>query len=79
MFYPNPVTDEVNLSVTVDKPQQINARIIDNVGRVVVQQQWAILAGSSHHLIDVRKLSGGAYYLELKGDMINERKQFIKR
>jgi hypothetical protein len=78
LFYPNPVINEANLTITINKPQQVQARIIDNAGRVVKQQQWNLSAGSVSLSVDVKGLAKGVYYLELKGKTINERKQFVK-
>lgn len=75
MFYPNPVINEANLTITVAKPEQMQGRIIDNAGRVVKQQQWNLSAGSTSLSVDVKGLAKGLYYMELKGETINERKQ----
>ena len=79
MLYPNPVADKANLTINVTKSQQVQGRIIDNAGRVVKQLPLNLQAGSTSLSIDVSSLSGGIYYLELKGDEINEHKQFIKQ
>jgi hypothetical protein len=79
LFYPNPVIHEANLTITINRPEQVRARIIDNAGRVVKQQQWNLSAGSTSLSVDVKGLAHGLYYLELKGKTINEPKQFIKQ
>ncbi|HMK04541.1 MAG TPA: T9SS type A sorting domain-containing protein, partial [Ferruginibacter sp.] len=79
MLYPNPVTSEANLSITVNRKQKIQARIIDNAGRIVKRFQWNISAGSTSLPVDVKELAAGIYYLELVGTTINERKVFIKQ
>ena len=79
LFYPNPVKNEASLSIIVDKPQQLYCRIIDNSGRVMKQQQWELSAGSNSLSVDVTGLAKGMYYLELKGETINELKKFIKQ
>ena len=79
LFYPNPVQNEANLTITIDKAEQVQGRIIDNAGRVVKQQQWKLAAGSTSLSVDVNGLAKGMYYLELTGETINERKRFIKQ
>jgi uncharacterized repeat protein (TIGR03803 family) len=79
LFYPNPVINEASLTVTVTRPGQLQARIIDNAGRVVKQQQWILSTGSTSLSVDVKGLTKGIYYLELKGEMINERQKFVKQ
>ena len=79
LFYPNPVTTEANLSITVNKSQQVQGRIIDNAGRIIKQLQWNVLAGSTAFPVDVKALASGMYWLELIGATINERKVFVKQ
>ncbi len=77
-LYPNPVSDVANLTISLNKPQQVQARIVDNSGKVMIQNTWKLPSGSSLLTIDVSGLAKGMYYLELKSDMINERRKFVK-
>ena len=79
LFYPNPVVNEANLTITVSRPEQVQTRIIDNAGRVVKHQQWNLQTGSTSLLVDVSGLAKGMYRLELKSETICESKQFIKQ
>jgi ELWxxDGT repeat protein len=79
LFYPNPVINEANLTITVNKPEKLQGRIIDNAGRVVKQQQWDLSAGSTSLPVDIKGLARGMYWLELKGETINDRKGFVKQ
>ena len=79
LLYPNPAINEVNLAVTVLKSNKAQLRIIDNMGRVVKQQQLNLTAGSTSLSIDISTLAKGMYYMELKGETINERRQLIKQ
>ena len=78
VFYPNPVMNNATLTITVNQPAYLQARIIDNVGSVVRQQQWNVGPGNTSLPVDLSKLSKGMYYLELKGEKVNERIQFVK-
>jgi uncharacterized repeat protein (TIGR03803 family) len=79
LLYPNPASDNVNLTISINKPEQVQLKIVDNAGRVLKQQQWNLLPGSSSIPIDVSMLAKGIYFLELKGETTNEHKQFIKQ
>ena len=79
LLYPNPVFNQANVTITINKAEKIQSRIVDNTGRVVKQQQWNLIAGSSSLSVDVSLLAKGMYYLELKGETINERRQFVKQ
>jgi uncharacterized repeat protein (TIGR03803 family) len=76
--YPNPVSDKANFTISLNKPEKVEGRIIDITGRIIHQQQWTLLPGSTSLCIDIKDLVKGIYYLELKGETINERKQFVK-
>jgi len=79
LFYPNPVHDETVLLISSEKPYRLQARIVDNAGRVIKRQQWDIRTGNNTLNVDVSSLASGTYYLELRGEMINERKKFVKK
>jgi hypothetical protein len=78
VFYPNPVMDNATLTITVMEPEYLQARIIDNVGSVLRQQQWYVVPGNTSLPVNVSKLAGGIYFLELKGKTVNNRIQFVK-
>ncbi len=77
-LYPNPVSNKATIYITSSKPEQLDIRIIDNIGRVVKQQQSKITAGNTSLSIDVKHLSKGVYYLDIKGITINKQFSFIK-
>jgi muramidase (phage lysozyme) len=79
LLYPNPVNNEANLTITTNKAEKITINIIDNVGRIIKQQQLFVSAGSSSLSIDVKGLVKGMYHLDLKGQHLRERKQFVKQ
>ena len=79
MLYPNPVTTEANLTITINKAQQVQGRIIDNSGKMLKQMLWNITSGSTSLPVEVKGLASGTYYLDLKGETINERKIFVKQ
>ena len=79
VLYPNPVQEKANLTINTDKAETVQLRLIDNLGRILSQQQWNLVTGLNHLTVDVRGLAKGAYYIELKGVLINERKQFLKQ
>ena len=56
----------------------MQVRIMDNAGWLMKQQKWNVLAGSTSLSIDVRKLTKGMYYLEIKGESVDYRRQFVK-
>ncbi len=78
LLYPNPVVNELGLTISLNRPDKLQIRVYDNSGKTLLQQQWQIAAGSTSLSLDVSKLSKGIYFVELKGEGINEVKKFMK-
>jgi hypothetical protein len=76
-LYPNPAQDWINLTISSARTDRISARIIDISGKVVKEQTINFTPGVPVKM-DTRELSKGVYRLELKGETINEKKQFVK-
>lgn len=79
LLYPNPAIKEINLSISVANKSQSQLRIIDILGRVVKQQQLNLIKRSTTLSIALDGLSKGIYYIEIKGEGMNERKRFVKQ
>ena len=79
LFYPNPVINEANLAITVSKKEKVQVTIIDNAGRIIMQQQMNLTNGSNTLSLDVSLLTKGIYFLELKGETINDQRKFVKQ
>jgi hypothetical protein len=77
-FYPNPVTDQANISVTVSLPERVTLKIIDNLGRILKLQQYNLAAGNSILSLDLHYLPKAVYYVHLVGEVTNKRKKFLK-
>lgn len=78
-LYPNPANMKATLSISLTKEDQLQLRILDNIGRIVQQQLVPLSSGITTIPLDMSKLASGIYYLELKGNTLNERKQFVKQ
>jgi hypothetical protein len=78
-LYPNPTNSKVALSISLAAADNLQFRILDNIGRVVQQQQASLSTGTTIMSLDVNSLAPGVYYLELRGNIFNERKRFVKQ
>jgi hypothetical protein len=76
--YPNPVTSETNLTITLDKAGTVQARLIDNGGNVLQAQHWALGAGATSIPLDMTRLSKGMYYLEITGTTLKKQVSLVK-
>jgi hypothetical protein len=79
VVYGNPVYSEANLTVTVDKPQQVQAGIVDNTGRIMQSYKWNLSEGSTALSIDMTRMTQGVYYLVIKGSSMNKQVRLIKQ
>ena len=79
MLYPNPVNKKLNLTISVNKAEKLQACIIDNTGKIVQRYMMNVTAGSTTTALDVSSLATGLYYFDIKGEGINERKAFVKQ
>jgi hypothetical protein len=78
LLYPNPVSNQANVTITVDRSEKILARVVSQSGAVVKQYTWSATSGSSSYSIDVSTLAKGIYYLSLQGETITKTFKFIK-
>jgi hypothetical protein len=77
--YPNPVTSEANIIITLQKAEKVQARIINNVGQVVQTQQWNLLQGSTSLPVNMGQLAKGLYFLDIKSPSINKQIGLVKQ
>jgi hypothetical protein len=78
LCYPNPVTSETSLSITLDKAERVQVRIVDNMGNVMQVKQWNLGAGSTAVSMDMKQLTSGLYYIEIKSQSIKKQIPVIK-
>ncbi|MEI9945662.1 MAG: T9SS type A sorting domain-containing protein [Chitinophagaceae bacterium] len=76
---PNPFVSEVNLVFTAEKDENINVRITDNSGRVMMTQQIKGHRGANiFDIDDLGRLPKGAYIIEVFSDSQVMREKIIK-
>ncbi|NML20510.1 T9SS type A sorting domain-containing protein [Pseudoflavitalea sp. G-6-1-2] len=78
---PNPASTNVSISLGVQRDGVVEIRVLDATGRVVLQQQQQVYAGSNNfQLQGVEKLADGLYNVMVKtGDDIHYRKLIKQR
>ncbi|HMX38538.1 MAG TPA: T9SS type A sorting domain-containing protein, partial [Ferruginibacter sp.] len=79
LLYPNPVTMDAVLTISIHKKQPVKGRILDNTGRIIKTLQWNLPGGSSVIPVELKDLTKGVYYIELTGDTFSETKRFVKQ
>lgn len=79
LLYPNPVNDNASIAINSATSEVISIKLVDNLGRTLKADTWKLIPGRNTTTINVSALASGVYFLELKGNTINEKKRFIKQ
>ena len=78
-LYPNPATDLLNTSVTLNSAERVNFRIVNAQGQTVMIQNIQMTAGTSIQNFDVSTLAAGIYTLQITAGGQVSAKPFIKQ
>jgi hypothetical protein len=78
-IYPSPVIDEATLQLNLSSKAKVSFRMIDNNGRVVLQQQKLIPAGTNQFSINLRELPAGVYTINASWENQSRNSRFVKQ
>ena len=76
--FPNPASREMKVTITSPADGKIRWKLIDNTGRVVIQNSTELRKGNNNISINIQKLSTGAYYLSVSGAGIDQKVKLEK-
>jgi len=76
-IFPNPVEAELHLQVSRTKAESVTVKILDQLGKVLKQQQVQLNVGNNSFTITVDNLAKGSYMVVVNGETLLQ-KQFIK-
>jgi hypothetical protein len=65
--YPNPVSDLLNVTASVEKTEMVFFKIIDSYGRTVASTQILLQKGSNAFSWDIATLGAGNYFMVSTG------------
>ncbi|MFT4697840.1 MAG: hypothetical protein ACI9SJ_000971 [Flavobacteriaceae bacterium] len=75
VMYPNPATNQLNISLDMNESSMYNLSVIDMMGRIIFQKETQ----SSVNTIDVSRMASGIYNISLESESkIIATKKFIK-
>lgn len=66
-IYPNPVKTVLNIVTEIGTTQTAIVSVYDATGRLVMREARLFSAGLSQNSINVERLAGGVYYLQIRG------------
>ena len=78
LMYPNPATDESNISFDMDAPGQVTITLIDMEGIEVSTEYNGMVDGSFYHKINTDNIPTGAYLVKIKIDNKTSFRKLIK-
>ena len=67
-IYPNPSSDNINVSFQTQKPNNIRLSVYDMAGRLVKRVNYRALSGDNIIQSDIRSLNKGKYIVRLEDD-----------
>jgi hypothetical protein len=65
-IYPNPASDKLNVAFRSETAENLNIKMINLSGQVVLEEASVNSAGNYHDVLDVKDLPAGMYFLELQ-------------
>ncbi len=72
--YPNPVTDQVNLNISIAEKASVSIQIVDLIGKVVNVQKTSLSAGSNSVKLNTSELPQGVYMIQVTNLANNQSK-----
>jgi trimeric autotransporter adhesin len=76
--FPNPAFNKINVTIIAPVDGEVQWNLIDNTGRVVIQNSAGLKKGSNNLDINISNLSTGFYYLSVAGAEINQKVKLEK-
>lgn len=64
-IYPNPVSEQLNVSFDSEPNKQISITIFDNRGRMIEQRKLKSVGGKQQEKFDIRNMMSGQYLLKI--------------
>jgi trimeric autotransporter adhesin len=75
---PNPVFNDVKGTIVSPITGNVNLRIFDNTGRIVLQTTTFVKKGNNSFVHNINNLARGSYYVDISGNGIISRTKFQK-
>jgi hypothetical protein len=64
-IYPNPVSEQLNISFDAEPNAQVSMTILDRGGRVIEQRKLKAVGGKQQENFDIRNMTSGQYLLKI--------------
>lgn len=77
--HPNPFIQNFQIELSLPSPENVSLELTDLTGKMLLKKQMSFPSGSSAFNIDVRELSSGAYFLNVKSENFSRSEKLIKQ
>ena len=77
--YPNPVLDEIIVSISLEKKEKVKWQLSDSRGRFIKAGDYNLSVGNNNISINASGLSAGGYTVSLVGENVKQAIQVIKQ
>jgi hypothetical protein len=77
-IYPNPFTDQLNITMNSKFYRKVNFRLINISGKIVYSSEKDLVEGENQITIDTYKLSPAVYFLDIEGTSFTRAFPLIK-
>ena len=78
-IYPNPADNQLNVSFSIDTPGPVEIKILDGIGRVVVEDSFTTDSGYVNREYNIEGKAKGTYLLQIRqGDKWKHEKIILK-
>lgn len=64
-IYPNPSADIANIEINIQKTTNIELKIINPLGQVIMLEEHALQTGENRLSVDISELGNGIYYMQI--------------
>lgn len=76
---PNPAVDIANVQIKTLKEETASIRLIDQTGRIVLQQKLHLVKGWNVQQLNISKLPAGLYFIEVHAPSFNQKQKLLKQ
>ncbi len=75
---PNPASEQISINLASEVSKNLQVRVTDIAGRIVLTQNWQIGTGDNQRTLNVQSLAKGAYMVQLVDNQNVISKKIIK-
>jgi hypothetical protein len=76
---PNPVSDQVSIRFSSNSLQQVNVKVFDNLGKLVINQNQQSTIGQNLIELNSQKLADGLYFISISNGINSKNMKFVKK